>query len=87
MVTKSAMKTLRQEQEQALEQNVPLEELARPVAPRPKVVRRAPVPQLERIPRIPSTSPARHLELIPNELSHPQSWPVPPPPSFSHAQL
>ena len=81
MVTKSAMKTLRQEQEQALEQNVPLEELVRPVAPHPEVVRRAPVPQLEHIPRIPSTSPVDHLELIPN------SWPVPPPPSFSHAQI
>jgi lysine 2,3-aminomutase len=87
MVTKSAIKTLRQEQEQALEQNVPLEELARPVTPRREIVRRAPVPQLERTLRIPITSPTRHLELIPTQSSHPGSWPVPPPPTFSHVHM
>jgi lysine 2,3-aminomutase len=87
MVTKSAIKTLRQEQEQALEQNVPLEELARPVAPRREIVRRAPDPQMERIPMMPTTSPTRHRELIPAQSSHPGSWSVPPPPTFSHVHM
>jgi hypothetical protein len=87
MVTQTAIEELRQEQVQALEQNVSLEELAQPIPPPPEFVRYNPAPQVKRMPRRPGVTSTHHLELIPDQLMHPDTWSVPPPTSFSHAQV